>query len=157
MSTITRRALLSKLALAAAPAFAAVPREETHTLIHVFLRGGADTLNLWVPFADDQYYRLRPSLAIKASEAIKLTDRYALHPAMKPMEPMFKEGRLGAVQSVGVNNTTGSHFECQDMMEHGDTMDGTPAGGGWLGRYLRMRAVDKQSPLSAVAIGTACH
>ena len=67
------------------------------------------------------------SRAIKASEAIKLTDRYALHPAMKPMEPMFKEGRLGAVQSVGVNNTTGSHFECQDMMEHGDTMDGTPA------------------------------
>lgn len=155
MSTLTRRALLSKLALAAAPTFAAVPREETHTLIHVFLRGGADTLNLWVPFADDQYYRLRPSLAIKASEAIKLTDRYALHPAMKPMESMFKEGRLGAVQSVGVNNTTGSHFECQDMMEHGDTMDGTPAGGGWLGRYLRMRAVDKQSPLSAVAIGTA--
>ncbi|MEQ1750080.1 MAG: DUF1501 domain-containing protein [Prosthecobacter sp.] len=155
MPTFTRRALLSKLALAAAPTFAAVPREETHTLIHVFLRGGADTLNLWVPYADDQYYRLRPSLAIKASEAIKLTDRYALHPAMKPMESMFKEGRLGAVQSVGVNNTTGSHFECQDMMEHGDTMDGTPAGGGWLGRYLRMRAVDKQSPLSAVAIGTA--
>ncbi len=154
MRTFTRRALLSKLALAAAPTFAAVPREETHTLIHVFLRGGCDTLNLWVPYADDQYYRLRPSLAIKASEAIRLTDHYALHPAMKPMESMFKEGRLGAVQSVGVNNTTGSHFECQDMMEHGDTMDGTPAGGGWLGRYLRMRAVDKQSPLSAVAIGT---
>jgi len=154
MSTFTRRALLSKLALAAAPTFAAVPREETHTLIHVFLRGGCDTLNLWVPYADDQYYRLRPSLAIKASEAIRLTDRYALHPMMKPMESMFKEGRLGAVQSVGVDNTTGSHFECQDMMEHGDTMDGTPAGGGWLGRYLRLRAVDKQSPLSAVAIGT---
>ena len=155
MSTLTRRALISKLALAAAPALAAVPREESHTLIHVFLRGGADTLNLWVPYADDNYYRLRPSLAIKASEAVKLTDRYALHPAMRPLEAAFKEGRLGAVQSVGVDNTTGSHFECQDMMEHGDTMNGVPAGGGWLGRFLRLRAVDKQSPLSAVAIGTA--
>jgi uncharacterized protein (DUF1501 family) len=41
------------------------------------------------------------------------------------------------------------------MMEHGDTMNGVPAGGGWLGRFLRLRAVDKQSPLCAVAIGTA--
>ena len=154
MSTLTRRSLLSKLALAASPAMAATQREE-HTLIHVFLRGGADTLNLVVPYADDQYYRLRPSLAVKASEAIKLNDRYALHPALKPLEAAFKEGRFGAVQSVGVDNTSGSHFECQDQMEHGDSMSGTPAGGGWLGRFLRLRGADKQSPLSAVAIGTA--
>jgi uncharacterized protein (DUF1501 family) len=152
---MTRRSLISKLALAAAPSLAAASREESHTLIHVFLRGGADTLNIFVPVADDRYYKLRPGLAIPAKEAIKISDHYALHPAMKPLEAMFKEGRFGAVQSVGVDNTTGSHFECQDMMEHGDTMDGTPAGGGWLGRYLRLRAVDQQSPLSAVAIGTA--
>jgi uncharacterized protein (DUF1501 family) len=54
---MTRRSLISKLALAATPTFAAVPREESHTLIHVFLRGGADTLNLFVPHADDHYYR----------------------------------------------------------------------------------------------------
>ena len=35
-----------------------------HTLICVFLRGGADTLNLWVPYADDAYYRQRPTLSI---------------------------------------------------------------------------------------------
>jgi uncharacterized protein (DUF1501 family) len=150
---LSRRSLLSKLALAAAPTLAAAEREE-HTLIHVFLRGGADTLNLVIPYADDQYYRLRPSLAVKASEAIKLNDRYALHPAMKPLEAAFKEGRFGAVQSVGVDNTSGSHFECQDQMEHGDSMSGTPAGGGWLGRFLRLRSASEQSPLSAVAIGT---
>jgi len=157
MSSLTRRSLLSKLAFAV-PALA--EKTENHTLIHVFLRGGADTLNLWVPYADDRYYRLRPSLAIQApgtaaNAAIRLNDRYALHPAMKPLEAAFKEGRLGAVQSVGVDNTSGSHFECQDQMEHGDSMHGTPAGGGWLGRYLRLRAGDNPSPLSAVAIGTA--
>jgi uncharacterized protein (DUF1501 family) len=26
-----------------------------HTLVHVFLRGGADTLNIIVPHADDRY------------------------------------------------------------------------------------------------------
>lgn len=154
MSTLTRRTLLSKLALAAAPALAKAELEE-HTLIHVFLRGGADTLNLIVPHADDRYYQLRPTLAIHVREAIRLTDHYALHPALKPLESIFKEGRLGVVQSVGVDNTSGSHFECQDQMEHGDSMHDTPAGGGWLGRFLRLRATDKQSPLSAVAIGTA--
>ncbi len=151
---MTRRSLISKLALAAAPTFAAVPREESHTLIHVFLRGGADTLNLFVPHADDRYYRLRPGLAIPAKDAIKISDHYALHPMMKPLESLYKEGRFGAVQSVGVDNTSGSHFDCQDQMEHGDSMHGTPAGGGWLGRFLRLNATDATSALSAVAIGT---
>jgi uncharacterized protein (DUF1501 family) len=151
MPSLTRRALLSKLAFAAPPVIEDV---SSHTLICVFLRGGADTLNMWVPYADDRYYRLRPSLAIKADTAIKLNDHYALHPAMQPLEAAFKEGRLGAVQSVGVDSTSGSHFECQDQMEHGDSMHGQPAGGGWLGRFQRLRATDKQSPLSTVAIGT---
>jgi uncharacterized protein (DUF1501 family) len=146
--------LLSKLALAATSSFAGVPREEGHTLIHVFLRGGADTLNLLVPFADDRYYRLRPGLAIPAKEAIQISDRYALHPMLRPLESAYKEGRLGAVQSVGVDNTSGSHFECQDQMEHGDSMHGTPAGGGWLGRFLRLNGGNSSSALSAVAIGT---
>lgn len=151
---MTRRSLISKLALAATPTFAAVPREESHTLIHVFLRGGADTLNLFVPHADDRYYRLRPGLAIPLKEAIKISDHYALHPAMKPLEALYKDGRFGAVQSVGVDNTSGSHFDCQDQMEHGDSMHGTPAGGGWLGRFLRLNATAETSALSAVAIGT---
>lgn len=137
------------------------PRRESvadkHTLICVFLRGAADTLNLWVPYADDTYYKQRPSLAIPlpgrgTSGAVRLTEHYALHPAMRALEGAFKEGRFGAVQSVGTDNTSGSHFECQDQMEHGDPAEGEHAGGGWLGRFLRVR--DRmRSPLSAVAIG----
>lgn len=153
---ITRRALLSQLAFTAP---SAVEDAGRHTLICVFLRGGADTLNMLVPYADDSYYRQRPSLAIKkpgsgTDASIRLNDRYAMHPAMQPLEAAFKEGRFGAVQSVGTDNTTGSHFDCQDQMEHGDSMEGQPAGGGWLGRFLRTRASEKQSALSAVAIGT---
>lgn len=150
---MNRRSFISRLSLAAAPALAAVPREETHTLVHVFLRGGADTLNMFVPYADDRYHRLRPGLAIPARESIRLNDRYALHPAMRPLEALFKSGRLGVVQSVGVDNTSGSHFDCQDQMEHGDSMHGTPAGGGWLGRFLRQQG--STSALSAIAVGTA--
>jgi uncharacterized protein (DUF1501 family) len=160
MSSFTRRALLSQLVVAAAPA---VEDAGKHTLVCVFLRGGADTMNLVVPYADDGYYRARPTIGIKPPEngstdttrAIRLDDRYAFHPALQPLHDKFTEGRLAIIQGVGTDNTSGSHFECQDQMEHGDSMKGVPAGGGWLGRFLRVRANKNLGPLSAVAIGTA--
>src|SRR5579871_4053949 len=33
-------------------------------LVVLFLRGGADGLNVIVPYFEDEYYKLRPSLAI---------------------------------------------------------------------------------------------
>ena len=160
MPLFTRRALLSELLFTAPPA---VENAGAHTLVCVFLRGGADTMNLVVPYADDGYYRARPTIGIKApgngsadkARAIRLDDRYALHPALRPLHPLFENGRLAIVQGVGLkDNDTGSHFECQDTMEHGDTAHGTPAGGGWLGRFLRARASNGAGPLGAVAIGT---
>ena len=149
-----RRRFISQLALAATPALAASSAEAEHTLVHVFLRGGADTLNMIVPVADDRYHRLRPSLAIAANQAIDLGGHYALHPRLQPLEAAFKEGRFGAVQAVGVDNDSGSHFECQDQMEHGDSAQTRPAGGGWLGRFLRLHPAHAGSALSAVAIGS---
>jgi uncharacterized protein (DUF1501 family) len=156
----TRRAILSQLLFAAPPAVEDAGR---HTLVCVFLRGGADTMNLVVPYADDSYYRARPTISIKAPEngssdksrAVRLDDHYAFHPALRSLHPLFAEGRLAMVQGTGLkDNDTGSHFECQDLMEHGDAAHGVPTGGGWLGRFLRARAEDKLGPLSAVAIGT---
>lgn len=160
MPLLTRRALLSQLFFTAASSAAAAEERLPHTLVCVFLRGGADTMNMWVPYADDAYYRQRPTLAIKrpgsdSDASIKLTDHYALHPALRPFESIFKDGRLGAVQAVGItDNTTGSHFECQDQMEHGVSATEQSVGGGWFGRFLRGRGGRKQSPLSAIAIGT---
>jgi uncharacterized protein (DUF1501 family) len=72
---------------------------------------------------------------------------------MAPLVPAFEEGRLGIVQAVGSDNTSGSHFEAQDQMEHGESQS-SRAGGGWIGRYLRARSPERAKPLSAVAIGT---
>ena len=130
------------------------------TLVCVFLRGGADTLNMVVPYGDDLYYRLRPSLSISppqsgdqsADASIRLDEFYAFHPMLRPLLPVYKEGRLGIVQAVGSDNSTGSHFEAQDQMEHGEAF-GKTIGGGWIGRYLRSGMGGKATPLSAVAIG----
>jgi uncharacterized protein (DUF1501 family) len=155
----TRRAFLQQLALAA-PGLGLASSSTTgrpHTLVCVFLRGGADTLNLVVPYAEDAYYRARPTLALpapgKKGGVLKLDDHFGLHPSAAPLQAAFAEGRLAMLTSVGLDNTSGSHFECQDQMEHGDAAEGTPAGGGWLGRYLRAIGTAEDATLSAVAIG----
>jgi uncharacterized protein (DUF1501 family) len=153
----SRRDFLSRLA------FSGTAGESTghKTLVCVFLRGGADTLNMYIPYTNDDYYRLRPNIAIKAPSnsqgkeaAIKLDHAYALHPMLAPLLPLYREGKMAIVQAVGTDNLSGSHFACQDQMEHGESC-GKNLGGGWLGRHLASRSSDKQTPLSAVAIGTA--
>jgi len=128
------------------------------TLVCIFLRGAADTMNMVVPYGDDQYYKSRPTLAIATPKGdaigLRLDDFYSFHPQLAPLLPAFHEGRLGIVQAVGTDNPTGSHFEAQDQMEHGESY-GHTAGGGWLGRYLRTRNAAELTPLSAVAIGSS--
>jgi uncharacterized protein (DUF1501 family) len=84
---------------------------------------------------------------------LRVDDFYAFHPKLRPLLPAFNEGRLGIVQAVGTDNPTGSHFEAQDQMEHGEAY-GRILGGGWLGRYLRTRGGVELTPLSAVVIGS---
>jgi uncharacterized protein (DUF1501 family) len=158
---VTRRELLSRLVFAAQKP---EREEETRTVVVVFLRGGADTLNMLVPCGDDFYYRKRPTLAIPGpgdakagveARAIKIDDFYGFHPGMKALEGVYKEGRLACVQAVGSDNTTGSHFSAQDQIEHGEGAQGKAGSGGWLGRYLRVLSGGGLTPLSAVAIGSA--
>ena len=42
--------------------------DATHTLVVVFLRGGADGLNMVVPTADDDYYRARPLIGVSEKD-----------------------------------------------------------------------------------------
>jgi uncharacterized protein (DUF1501 family) len=136
------------------------PADAERTLVCIFLRGAADTLNMVVPYGDDHYYKARPTLAIPApaqaqdndGTSLRLDDFYAFHPKLRPLLPAFNEGRLGIVQAVGTDNPTGSHFESQDQMEHGEAY-GRIVGGGWLGRYLRAKGAPA-TPLSAIAIGS---
>ncbi|HEV8428677.1 MAG TPA: DUF1501 domain-containing protein [Pyrinomonadaceae bacterium] len=152
MGNTSRRSFVRKLLLAPETV---LPPAGDRTLVCIFLRGAADTLNMVIPYGDDEYYRLRPTIAIpppaNGTTGLRLDDFYAFHPNLAPLLPAFNEGRLGIVQAVGTDNPSGSHFEAQDQMEHGESY-GHTIGGGWLGRYLRTRAAD-MTPLSAVAIG----
>ena len=47
-------------------AIAATPTSSKKKLVVLFQRGAADGLNIVVPFAEPNYYRIRPTIAIPA-------------------------------------------------------------------------------------------
>lgn len=120
------------------------------TLVVVFLRGGADGLALVPPIGDDNYFKARPRIAIERDEAVRLDGFFGLHPKLAELAPAFADGDLAIVHGAGSEDQTRSHFEAQDLMEHGGVV-----AGGWLGRFLRARPVAASGALACVAVGKA--
>jgi uncharacterized protein (DUF1501 family) len=165
---ITRRVFLkgggvAMLGMSALPAFlqraiAATPAPNKRILVVLFQRGAMDGLNAVIPFAEPAYYRMRPSIAIpwpqRGSEqtAIDLDGRFALHPSLAPLEPLFKQKSLAIVHAAGSPDSTRSHFDAQDYMESG-TPGRKSTEDGWLNRHLQIAPAVQASPFRGVAMG----
>ena len=112
-------------------------REPARTLVVLYLRGGIDALNVVVPYRDERYYELRPTLAIPPDDAIALNGKFGLHPSLRALEPFWRDERLAPILNVGSPHPTRSHFDAQDFMEYAAPGDKTVKDG-WLNRFLRL-------------------
>jgi uncharacterized protein (DUF1501 family) len=68
------------------------------------------------------------------------------------MHELYQQGTLAVVHAAGSEDESRSHFEAQDLMEHG----GADVAGGWIGRWLRSRQADDArigGTLSAISLG----
>ncbi len=147
---------LTRTALAAAPP---APLGRRKVLVTIFQRGAMDGLAAVQPVADPALGRLRPRLALSAARAageqaaIDLGTGFALHPALAPLLPLWRERRLAVVHAVGSPDPTRSHFDAQDYMESGTPgRKGTPSG--WLNRAVGLLG-HEGSPLRAVSLTAA--
>lgn len=144
-------AFLTHTTLANLPA----PEKDRTILVLVQLAGGNDGLNTLIPYQDDNYYRLRPRLAINRREVIPLGENLAFHPAFSEMAALYKEGELGIVQNVGYPNPNRSHFRSSEIWETASDSNEYRSTG-WLGRFFDNNCCGKpqsDSPL-AVHIGS---
>jgi uncharacterized protein (DUF1501 family) len=168
MSMLTRRFFLKSSGMAlvsfgAVPgalirsAYAADGARRKKTLVVVFQRGACDGLNVVVPYGEDAYRRLRPTIAVPAPRggsldaALDLDGFFGLHPALEPLLPLWREGSLAAVHAVGSPDSTRSHFDAQDFMESG-TPGRKATEDGWLNRLLQAQADAPGTPFRAVAM-----
>src|SRR6516225_5722255 len=139
-------------------AVASTPGAGKKQLIVLFQRGAADGLNIVVPFAERNYYRMRPSIAIPQPKpsggdaAIDLDGFFGLHPSLAPLEPLFHKNQLAIVHAAGSPDPTRSHFDAQDFMESG-TPGLKATEDGWLNRALETVPEEGASPFRAVAMG----
>jgi len=129
--------------------------EKKHpALVVVFLRGGADALNVVVPFADKRYYELRPTIAIpeKGDGAVLPLDKqFGLHPSLDALLPWYEKKRLAPLVCVGSTHATRSHFDAQDFMEYAAPGNRTVRAG-WLNRMLEATHGEEDSKLRALAM-----
>jgi uncharacterized protein (DUF1501 family) len=124
-------------------------------LVVVFLRGAVDGLNVVVPYTDQNYYAMRPTIAIarpgQAQAVLDLDGRFGLHPALKPLMPLWKERSLAFVHASGSPDESRSHFEAQAYMETGTPgVKTTPDG--WMNRLLSALP-GQHAPTEAINFG----
>jgi len=121
------------------------------TLVVLSLRGGCDGLSLVVPVGDPAYYAARPNIAIPASRTLGLNSMFGLHPALKPLKPIWDAGHLAAVHAVGQQTPTRSHFSAMEQMEN--AAPGSHLRTGWLDRMVG--ASGQPGTFSAVTVGSS--
>ena len=121
-------------------------------LVVIFQRGACDGLNVVVPYAEPNYYAMRPTIAIPQKEVLDLNGFFGLHPAMASLKPLYDGGHLAIAHAVGSPDPTRSHFDAQDYMESGTPgVKATPDG--WLNRALQAEPIRASaSPFRAVAL-----
>ncbi|ACC70194.1 DUF1501 domain-containing protein [Paraburkholderia phymatum] len=84
-------------------------------LILIELKGGNDGLNTVIPFTDSRYYALRTHIAIPRNRGLAIDGRTALHPAMRELLPLWRDGQLAVVQGVGCGRDDASHFRSTEI------------------------------------------
>jgi uncharacterized protein (DUF1501 family) len=161
--TFVKSGACALVALAAPPRFliraARAAEGRRRVLVAVFQRGAVDGLAMVPPYGDPAYAAVRPGIAIQpprsgdGDRALDLDGFFALHPALAPLAPLWRDRALAVVHACGSPDTTRSHFDAQDYMETGTPgIKSTPDG--WLARAAKTLPAPA-SPLRAVALGPA--
>ena len=118
----------------------AIPESNTkRKMIVVMMRGAVDGLSVVAPYAEPNYYRLRPAIAVprpgEENGAIDLDGHFGLNPALASLQPLWREGKLAFVHASGSPDATRSHFDAQDYLESG-TPGRKSTQDGWMNRLL---------------------
>lgn len=120
-------------------------------LIVIQMSGGNDGLNTIIPYQNDLYYKLRPSLALKKSDMLPISDELAMNCAMGGLRKLYDDGYVSILNNVGYPNPDLSHFRSMDIWHSASDSD-KYLSTGWLGRYLDHQCDGCAKPYGAIEI-----
>ena len=117
------------------------------------LSGGNDGLNTVVPYAQKEYYDLRPTIGIKEADVLKLDGEVGLHPSLAGLHQLYGERKVAVVGNVGYPKPNRSHFKSMEIWQTAspEKMLST----GWIGRQLDIDlARHPLNPVMALGLST---
>ena len=123
-------------------------------LVLVELKGGNDGLNTVVPYADGEYYALRPRTAIARDQVLQLDARTGLHPSLEPLMALWKNQELAVVQSVGYPSANLSHFRSIEIWDTA-SKSSEYLSQGWLARAFAAAPPPRSFAADGVIVGGA--
>jgi uncharacterized protein (DUF1501 family) len=132
---LDRRGFLGTATLLAAPRLVFAQAATEQRFVFIIQRGAADGLNTLIPYAEPAYARLRGSLAIDVSTALKLDGTFALHPALPNVRELFAAGEASFLPAVASPYRDRSHFDGQNVLETGGNAPFVLKDG-WMNRLL---------------------
>jgi uncharacterized protein (DUF1501 family) len=131
-------------------------------LVAVELSGGNDGLNSIVPFADDAYYRHRPTIGIATDQLLKLDDHYGFNPGMLGLQRLWQDNNLAIVHGCGYERPSYSHFTSMAYWHTGVPHRGDEFG--WMGRLADVLAPQQRDDMlinvaatQSLAVKSAVH
>lgn len=83
------------------------------------LAGANDGLNTIVPFKDDRYHELRPTIGLTKNDVISADGDFGFNNALKDFMPLWERGELAVVHGLGYPNPNRSHFKSIALWETG--------------------------------------
>lgn len=121
-------------------------------LVLVELKGGNDGLNTVIPYADNEYRRLRPQIGIARDAVLQLSDTTGLHPALEPLLPLWRANELAIVQGVGYPQPNLSHFRSIEIWDTASRSE-QYLDDGWLARSFARAPVPASFAADAAIVG----
>ena len=84
-------------------------------LVLIHLSGGNDWYNTFIPFSNEEYYSKRPSLAIDATEIIRMNSQYGFNPAMSSLVNVYESGNMFVFNDFVCEHDDNSHYTAEQL------------------------------------------
>jgi len=109
--------------------------DSDRVLVLIRLNGGNDGLNTVIHRGNDEYYNIRPTLAIQENQLWALSDEIGMPNELAPLQPLWEEGRMKVIQNVGYPQPNYSHFRSSDIWASASNSNEV-VNTGWIGRAM---------------------
>ncbi len=104
-------------------------------LVLIRLKGGNDGLNTLILRGNDEYYNIRPTIAVPESGLWGLSSDFGMPNEMQALQPLWNDGHMQVIHNVGYPDANYSHFRSSDIWASASDANDI-VGTGWIGRWL---------------------